>query len=155
MRIGYFINDSKECELSYVNAKTTILQTDFKYSELSINLNIFPDPEINWGVGLAVRQVELSYSVFEVEGDIRHGILDQQQAIAINAHFGFQFSYFDRLTIGSDIITVSTPLHWINQKSKFPANANEKEENPMEYPIINNGFSTNMQFLRTYIKVRI
>jgi hypothetical protein len=155
LRLGYFMTPTGELELTYVKSATKVLLTDFTYAEYGLNVNIFTDSELYWGVGITVRDVELKYNIFTSGDAGSRDLVEREQAIAVNGHLGLQFSYFDRLTIGSDVVTVSAPVYRTMQSHNFPADADEREDDPREFPVIESGFKVNMQFLRTFVKVRI
>lgn len=154
-RVGYFVSDRLEIGATYLRSRSEILLADTDYREYGVHLSAFLDGNFYWGVGLAFRDVTLAYDLFTAETEPMVAAKEHHQSVAGTAHFGFQFTLFDRITVGSDLAGVSVPVHWVRQNDQFPNDANAREEDPKTFPVIKESLGANLQVLKSYIKVRL
>lgn len=153
LRLGYQSGDGTEYELTYSDAVETVLLTDFRVSEYEIRLNNPVGSVAYWGYGLGFRKLELDYDVFATdETDARH-ISDQAGAITANAHFGIRVRLVSWFAVGSDLFSLSQPIHWTKQEDSYPGDADNFEENPHNFPYVKDSFKLSFQFARTYVRV--
>lgn len=152
LRLGYLLGKGAMAQLTYVKSEKTVLMTDFKYQEYG--LRFVGGSILKFGVGLGLREVDLSYDVFVAEDSEAHPIRQRGQAVTGLGFFGLEIKLWDWLVVGTELFGVSVPLQWTKRSEAFPDSALETEENPEDFPYISGGFGTNYQLMRSYVEVR-
>lgn len=153
-RAGYQFSESLEMELTYIRSTSRVLMIDIDYMEYGARLKHFVTPFVNWGVGLGERKIDLAYDVALAEEDMSEGIEETSRALSVSAHLGIEIDIFDSVVVGSDFVTVSKPIHWLENESQYPDNPSPDEEDPRGLPFVQKAYDLNIHILRTYIKVR-
>jgi len=157
IRAGYALSDTFELEASYVKSDNKLLMIHIEYSEVELRLNGFVSDLLYVGIGVADRRVKLSYDVLLSGTDSSSTsaqIAEAHHGLAVSAHIGTELTFFDYLTVGSDFLSFSKTVHRIEGKDEFPEDADASEENPRDLPFVGSALDGNIQFLRTYLKVR-
>lgn len=156
VRFDYLMREDLSVGFSYIESERSVLLADYRYTEACIVGKSFLSSLLHVSYGLGVRDVVLAYDIFEQEDEAApdEQIAEKHQAMIANVRFGIDQTIFDTITIGTDLISVSSPLHWTKQDDRFPDGAKDYDEDPKGFPYIDAGFSTNVHVLRTYLLVR-
>lgn len=152
-RLAYALTSGQDLELTYVEAKKTVLLADFRFRELVLRHKIWLDPYVHCGYGIGLRNIDVDYEVFVSGASANRDVSEHHQAITGNVHVGVEFNPFSIFVVGSDIFGVSVPLRWTANDDGFPTAAEDFEEDPKD-AYVSGGFKVSYHLLRTYLAVR-
>lgn len=154
LRLGSLVGEDSEWELTHIQSRKEVLLANAKFLETSLRLKTFLNPFMHYSFGLGARNLNIEYEVSRSSHQEQEPVNEHHQAVIAQFGFGIELTLFEVITLGSDLMAFSVPLHWTKRVDKFPSDAEATEEDPKDLPFIVSGFSSHTQFLRTYLKVR-
>ena len=144
---------SRMPKAAYSTAKTKILMAEVEFSEMMFarQFALWSSDLVYWAPAIGQRSVKLSYSVF-VDDSTESLAVDETSTILVAAFScGVKSPLASGLLIGAELFGVSSAVMRLSQSGEFPATAREFEDNPNDYPIVEQAMGTNYRLMRLYL----
>lgn len=140
-------------EAAYSTAKTKVLMANVEFSEMMFTRQfaLWSSDLVYWAPAIGQRSVKLSYSVFVDDSTESLAVDESSTMLAAGLTCGVKSALASGFLIGAELFGVSSAVMRLSQRGEFPGNAREFEDNPNDYPIVEQAIGTNYRLMRLYL----